>query len=132
MCSSDLSHCVAKPIDFAVLTQVMAGLLKQQAAPLPVLSAEQLYEYGEIRNAFAHSLPERLMLLNQAISARDWDELGRLAHSLKGTAGSFGYHGVTHAARELEQAAKHGDMAMALTLVQNITQRAQSPAHLQT
>jgi signal transduction histidine kinase/CheY-like chemotaxis protein len=126
------SHCVGKPIDFAVLTEVLASSLNQHAAPLPVLTAEQMHEFDTIRTAFAQSLPERLMLLNNAIHGRDWDELGRLAHSLKGTAGSFGYHGVTHAARELEQAAKHGDMAMALTLVQQITQRAQSPAHLQT
>ncbi len=123
------SHCVGKPIDFALLTEVMAGLLHQQAASLPVLSAEQLEEFDAIRNVFVQSLPERLEALRSAINGRDWDELDRLAHTLKGTAGSFGYHGMTHAARELEQAAKHGDMALALTIVQNMTQRAQQPQH---
>ncbi len=123
------SHCVGKPIDFALLTEVIANLLHQHAAPLPVLSAEQLEEFDAIRNVFVQSLPQRLEALRSAIDGRDWDELGRLAHTLKGTAGSFGYHGVTHAARELEQAAKHGDMALALTIVQNITQRIQQPVH---
>ncbi len=123
------SHCIGKPIDFGMLTETMAGLLNQSVHAPPLRSIEQLEEYDAIRAAFEQTLPERMEALYRAIHARDWDELGRLAHTLKGTAGSFGYHGVTHAARELEQAAKHGDMALALTIVQNMAQRAFNFSH---
>jgi signal transduction histidine kinase/CheY-like chemotaxis protein len=122
------SHCVGKPIDFGLLTEILAGLLDHQAGLAPLQSADQLEEFDAIRQAFTAALPARFDAMRQAITGRDWDELGRLAHSMKGSAGSFGLPGVTDCARELEHAALHGDMALALTILQQMTLRAQLPA----
>jgi signal transduction histidine kinase/CheY-like chemotaxis protein len=127
--ASGCSHVVGKPIDFGLLTGVLAELLDPSLITQePALTAEHLAEFAAIRKVFETSLPERIEQLRRAIDARHWDELGRLAHILKGSAGSFGYHAVTDCARELEKAALHGDMALALTIVQQMKQRAQPSA----
>lgn len=55
---------------------------------------------------FVAEMPERTQRLVDAAEQRDWDGLGRLAHQLKGSAGSYGFHEVTSSARKLEFAAR--------------------------
>ena len=64
--------------------------------------------YREIVVEFAADLKERLRKMREALEANDLDTLRRLAHSLKGSAGSFGYHALTDPSARLEYAAKHG------------------------
>ena len=58
-------------------------------------------------------LPEHLEGLRQHQAKGAWGEVGRLAHSLKGTGGSFGAHGLSACAKVLEEAAKAEDGARA-------------------
>ena len=62
--------------------------------------------YREIVVEFATDLKERLRKMREALATNDLDTLRRLAHSLKGSAGSFGYHALTDPCARLEDAAK--------------------------
>ena len=58
---------------------------------------------------FEQIMVQKLAQLEPALDAGDWEEVAQLAHSLKGSAGSFGYPRVTDIARELEHAARRGE-----------------------
>jgi PAS domain S-box-containing protein len=55
---------------------------------------------------FVHILPSRLAGIQKAMDEQDLETLARLSHQLKGSAGTFGFMPVTHAAATVEQAAK--------------------------
>jgi HPt (histidine-containing phosphotransfer) domain-containing protein len=59
---------------------------------------------GEIVELFVAEMPERIERLLSRAAAGDWPELGRLAHQLKGAAGSYGFEPVSPAAARLEAA----------------------------
>jgi len=49
--------------------------------------------------------------MREALAARQFDELLRESHQLKGAGGSYGYPDLTDAARVLEMTAKNHDTA---------------------
>lgn len=63
-------------------------------------------DLGELVEMFVADMPTRLADLAQAYEARDWDRLQRLAHQLKGSAGSYGFDEVTPRAARLEAAVR--------------------------
>ncbi|MET0858470.1 MAG: ATP-binding protein [Telluria sp.] len=105
------SDCVGKPIDFDALGQLLARLLEQHGTPAASLLL--IDGYAAIRLKFEQSLTPRLAQLAQDVGACRWSEAADLAHQLKGSAGSFGYPGVTRAAGELEKAARGADSSAA-------------------
>ena len=56
----------------------------------------------EIVELFVCELGERVDALRTAFDRAAWDELGSIAHQLKGAAGGYGFESVTHAAAALE------------------------------
>ena len=58
--------------------------------------------------AFVGRLPDRVRAIQAAAAACDLDELGKLAHQLKGAAGSYQLPTLSQAAAVLEQGAKTG------------------------
>jgi PAS domain S-box-containing protein len=56
--------------------------------------------------SFINVLPKRLNAIHEALAQSDLEGVARLAHQLKGSAGTFGFMPVTHAAAALEQAAR--------------------------
>jgi HPt (histidine-containing phosphotransfer) domain-containing protein len=58
---------------------------------------------------FVSRLDEQLGCMDQACADADHEELTKLGHWLKGSAGSVGFHDFTAPAVELENAAKEGD-----------------------
>lgn len=116
--------CVAKPVDFAELERLLAGLLPAATAsdaPAP-LAHTRLEGYGEMRRQFEARLKEALDLLGAALGRTDYAEGREIAHMLKGSAGSFGYPRVTELAGSLEQACMAGDGGRAATLLADIQQ----------
>jgi HPt (histidine-containing phosphotransfer) domain-containing protein len=63
-------------------------------------------ELAELVRLFVQELVERLAKMSEAARAGDWQQLGRLAHQLKGAGGSHGFPQLTTPASELEIAAR--------------------------
>ncbi|MDQ2820685.1 MAG: ATP-binding protein [Pseudomonadota bacterium] len=101
---------VAKPIDVAGLVQTLERLLGS-AAQGAVTSFEELEGYSDIQASFQASLAGRLEEMAACIARQNWNDVVTLAHTLKGSAGSFGFPGVTREVGLVERAARHGDSA---------------------
>ena len=63
-------------------------------------------DLGEIVDLFVSEMPGRVDRLLGSADARNWSELERLAHQLKGAAGSYGFEPITPAAARLEAAVR--------------------------
>lgn len=63
-------------------------------------------EFIQLVQTFLGNLPGNLASLRQAVAAQDREQLGAVAHSVKGSAGSFGYPKLTELASVLETASK--------------------------
>lgn len=62
-------------------------------------------DLAELVELFVSEMPDRVALLNGQFAERQWEQLRRTAHQLKGAAGSYGFGGITPLAARLEQAA---------------------------
>jgi len=58
----------------------------------------------EIVEMFVEEMPDRTASLLDRLEASDWEGLRRVAHQLKGAAGSYGFEPITHSAAGLEDA----------------------------
>ena len=99
---------VAKPIDVSGLMQTLERLLGSGMQDL-VASFEELEGYGDIQASFEATLVDRLTELANCIARQNWGEVVTVAHTLKGSAGSFGFPGVTREVALVERAARQGD-----------------------
>ncbi len=64
----------------------------------------------EMIEEFAAKLPDRMSQMRAASSNANYEELQRLAHKLKGAAGSYGYPTLSEAAKVLEDAVQARDI----------------------
>jgi CheY-like chemotaxis protein len=64
--------------------------------------------FREIVEGFVDHLKEQLDGLRSAWSRRDFEEVGRLAHWLKGAGGTVGFHVFTEPAKRLQELAQQG------------------------
>lgn len=65
-------------------------------------------DLAEIVEIFVEEMPRRVANLESHFAGRDWKELERAAHQIKGAAGSYGFNQLTPAAAHLEAAVKQG------------------------
>jgi histidine phosphotransfer protein HptB len=65
-------------------------------------------DLGELVALFVQEMPDRIGALESQARSRDWAQLTRTAHQLKGAAGSYGFHDITPFAARLEHAARDG------------------------
>lgn len=63
-------------------------------------------DLGEIVELFVEEMPARMAALTSCRDAQDWQQLGRLAHQLKGACGSYGFAQLTAQAARLEKACR--------------------------
>jgi CheY-like chemotaxis protein/HPt (histidine-containing phosphotransfer) domain-containing protein len=63
-------------------------------------------EIREVVVEFINSIGDRLDAMSTALESEDFDELARLAHALKGSGGTAGYHCFTDPAARIESLAK--------------------------
>lgn len=98
---------LSKPIDRDKFFQMLAKYLKPaKSKPTEKKSIERMDFFKELAQKFMAGLPGTLMKMNEAEKLRDWPALGRIAHTLKGTAGTFGYPHLTELAGHLNAAIK--------------------------
>ncbi len=91
---------------------------------------EKLPKLHSVIDAFVKRLPQQIGLMHQALARKDCNELAGLAHWLKGSGGSVGFDCFTEPARNLEYAAKAGELAHLAPMVHQIdalSQRLASP-----
>jgi PAS domain S-box-containing protein len=112
---SDRTKCLAagcddfasKPIEREQLIAVIAKYFKPTEAPAAVYSTLAEHpQLGRLVADFARELPERGATIRRAADAGDLEQLRRLAHQLKGAAGSYGFAPITAAAKVVEDAVK--------------------------
>jgi HPt (histidine-containing phosphotransfer) domain-containing protein len=72
---------------------------------------------GELLQAFLTNVPARLDALEHAVAAGDIVALGEQAHTLTGSAASFGARGMADLCRQLRVAASRSDEVAAAGLV---------------
>jgi HPt (histidine-containing phosphotransfer) domain-containing protein len=59
-------------------------------------------DFADLVDLYVGEMPERVLRLQSLFAAAAWDELRRLAHQIKGAAGSYGFPQITFAAGRLE------------------------------
>jgi HPt (histidine-containing phosphotransfer) domain-containing protein len=75
---------------------------------------------GELLNAFLGAVPGRLEALDRAAAGGDLPAVADQAHSLTGSAASFGARGMAALCRQLRAAADEGDADAARNLVRDL------------
>ncbi len=123
---------VAKPVRAERLLQEIARLTTEPAAErMPERTAPPVFDRAEalsridgdetllasLIELFAADAERHLAELDQALSATDWAELARGAHTLKGLLATFSAHRAGQTASRLEQAARAADRASSARLV---------------
>ncbi|CAN5784452.1 hypothetical protein BH11PSE8_BH11PSE8_33110 [soil metagenome] len=93
---------LAKPVDRAQFYAVLARFV--DGATPPAIGAESLYaqELAALTDEFRAGLPATLHAIGRAAQTADWARLKNLVHTLKGTAGSYGFAAITTLASEVE------------------------------
>jgi PAS domain S-box-containing protein len=104
---------LSKPIDRDKFFQMLGKYLKpaksknaSEKKATEKKSIERMDFFQELARKFLAGLPDTLMKMNEAEQLRDWAALGRIAHTLKGTAGTFGFPQLTELAAHLNAAIK--------------------------
>ena len=75
-------------------------------------------DFAELVEMFVDEMPDRVQRLTSAFENRQWDDLRRAAHQLKGSGGSYGFLPLTEGAARLEHAVRQqeGEEAIAEVL----------------
>jgi HPt (histidine-containing phosphotransfer) domain-containing protein len=71
-------------------------------------------DFAEIVALFVDEMPGRIRDFRAHFGCANWDELARLAHQLKGAAGSYGFDQITPFAAGLEKTVRNGEPAAAI------------------
>jgi CheY-like chemotaxis protein/HPt (histidine-containing phosphotransfer) domain-containing protein len=128
---------LTKPIDRALLIQTIAECAETRKAarpaadrpaerrpesetpatpPAPTRNEDAMISefiddpaMAPIIERFVGRLADQLEAMHQTLAARQYEDLRRLAHKLKGAGGSYGYPLLTETSRALEEAAKMQD-----------------------
>ena len=117
---------LAKPVNPAKLIQTIARHCDKEFSPQGVSSDSSQKpssegpaaissefaadpDFVEIIDQFVSGLPERIESMQEALANGDLETLGRLAHQLKGSGGSYGYSALSDPAKALEDTAKARD-----------------------
>jgi histidine phosphotransfer protein HptB len=66
-------------------------------------------DFADIVAMFVEEMPGRVREFQSQFACANWDELARLAHQLKGAAGSYGFDPITPLAASLEKTIRNGE-----------------------
>lgn len=100
----------------------LAPLLVRQLIGARADSADfaDLPEFAALSAQFAQRLPMQLAQMGQAALAGHWAELANVAHTLRGTAGTFGHAEVGALAGQIEQAVRAANYTLAYQLLASL------------
>ena len=137
---SDVAHyrqcgcddVLAKPVDRLRFYKVLQRFV--DSAEAPDLDDEDAYtrELKALTDEFLAGLPSTLGAIQRAAESADWSALKSLVHTLKGTAGSYGFPQITAMAAEVEAQLTGGSteplLAMCATLIRRANRVMHEPA----
>ncbi len=93
---------LAKPVDRAQFYAVLARHVDGAAPPPLATDGGYAQELAALTDEFRAGLPATLHAIACATQTADWERLKQLIHTLKGTAGSYGFARITTLAAEVE------------------------------
>jgi len=82
---------------------------------MPKIAARIPAELLDIAPAYLESRKRDLLTLKDALTRKDFDFIAKLSHKTKGTAGGYGFAGLSVIAKSLEMAAKTENSTEAAT-----------------
>ncbi|AWB68840.1 hypothetical protein C2869_21625 [Saccharobesus litoralis] len=103
---------VAKPIDHDSFVETISQYCPQANSQADEnddddsLFSMDNAAFRQLVKEYVESLPCEIEMLKHAKSAHDWQKLAKVSHSIKGSAGNFGFKKVSEIAGELEQLLK--------------------------
>ena len=109
--SSDSTKDNLVPILSPEINNSVEPVAEPQASRLPIRSAlsDGTNKFQKLIDKFIVRLNQKQQEIHAVIEVEDYSELEDLAHWLKGSAGSIGFHDFTEPAAELEKAARLKD-----------------------
>ena len=119
---------IAKPIDTTLLHEVLSKYLTtadgsdKSASSTDHALADVLAENPEITAMFLDSIPDYLADLESSLKDEDWDELRKLAHTLKGTASTLMFSDIAKKAEALQFALDEADLDRIPEISQELTE----------
>lgn len=114
---------LGKPIDKAELGSVLLEHLQiEDASQSQWDSLLQSEKFMQISQNYIKKLPDYLIQLQTYYDNQEWESLRALAHSLKGSAGCFGFMNVHSAADDLEQSLRTNNKAQWQYALLNLTE----------
>ena len=107
---SGCTDVLGKPIDRARFYEVLKQYVGEAQALNSSLAAQDDYavELAQLTADFAAGLPASFVEIEDAVRSADWKTLKSLLHSLKGTAGSYGFREVASVAARAESTLASG------------------------
>ncbi len=96
---------ISKPVDREKLDQLIKKYLKEEPVEaIPSNSEQEDPLMAELTSFFISDLGQRIKQFNEDFNNHNLDEIIRFGHSLKGTAGSYGFPSFSKIGNEIEQA----------------------------
>jgi HPt (histidine-containing phosphotransfer) domain-containing protein len=84
-------------------------------------STDQIF-MNDLKKEFMETVAQNLVDMNRLFAENKLDEIEKIAHDIKGTAGIFGLDEGTEIARELNQATKNRDVEKTKKLIDKLTE----------
>lgn len=107
---------LTKPVDSVQLAAALRLFADARGALLKIAGGDPAI-LERIRDAFARQTPGLLSAIRDAVAAADPAALARHVHTLKGSLSHFSWNRGAEIAREIESAARSGDMTQAAALL---------------
>ena len=112
---------LAKPVERERFYQVIAALVGAATQPAGIEGDDDYArEIAALAAEFRAGLPAQIDRIRAALTRDDWAELKALLHTLKGTAGSYGYGRLTDLSAEVEAELSAGRMERATVLCEGL------------
>lgn len=106
---------LSKPIDidkfYKMLAKFLPAATDEKPAESPQAAIEQMDFFRKLADQFVAGLGDTMRQINDAAQKGDWRAAGFVAHTLKGTAGSFGFPHISELADKLNKAIKANEEA---------------------
>jgi two-component system sensor histidine kinase/response regulator len=118
--AAGMNAVVTKPVDAAHLAAAIESATRRESIVDVVGGNTALL--ARVRDAFARQTPELMASMREALSRNDGSALARHAHKLKGSLSYFPGERGSAIARQIEVAAKTGDLAKAASLMPDLEQ----------